>query len=484
LGGSTYTSIIATVTPKEEHSQETLSTLHFAQRAKSVKNVITRNVTIEDTVSGLRKEIRTLKRMMSESALKNKKIDTPTSSIDAPKKNEEDEDEDENENDEKFQEFATMKISLNQKIKESADLKRAQMEMEEEMLRIRTERELLQKKANESEDELEKLRLRHARVVSERRRSSIGLSGNQSNSRRESTLYSIMENMENMSIGCNDKSSTTSNAHTQTTTCDMISIDDAEREKEIAVDSAIDAALDSYKASEKERIDVAVAKAKSEYEVKEKKFKETIQSLRNDLLKSKKTFEEISSEASKEQKELNNTIDELSDKLKDSQDEANVLRDRLQIIEKRKPNVTILKKNKKATSSSSSKTTNKVEVSTIQIPFNISKTPETSPQMPLFGISFQSNDLNNARSILASSQKIQSVSNFFTMNQSASENQLNQDNVPSIQKKNVKMKNRDSSSSVSSNDSVRSKGSLHVTKGGRGRNSLRNLFSSAAIVTK
>ena len=64
LGGSTFTSIIATVTSKEEHAQETLSTLHFAQRAKSVKNVVTRNVEVVDTVSGLRRELRSLKKQL------------------------------------------------------------------------------------------------------------------------------------------------------------------------------------------------------------------------------------------------------------------------------------------------------------------------------------------------------------------------------------------------------------------------------------
>jgi kinesin family protein 15 len=67
LGGSTYTSIIATVTSKEEHAQETLSTLHFAQRAKSVKNVVTRNVEVIDTVSGLRRELRSLKKQLKRS---------------------------------------------------------------------------------------------------------------------------------------------------------------------------------------------------------------------------------------------------------------------------------------------------------------------------------------------------------------------------------------------------------------------------------
>ena len=71
LGGNTFTTIIATITSLPKHAQETLSTLHFAQRAKSVRNRVTRNVITDDAtrVQELEKQVRRLKRQMQKAAL-------------------------------------------------------------------------------------------------------------------------------------------------------------------------------------------------------------------------------------------------------------------------------------------------------------------------------------------------------------------------------------------------------------------------------
>ena len=159
LGGSTFTSIVATITPKEEHAQETLSTLHFAQRAKSVKNVVTRNVTIENTVSGLRKEIRTLKRMMSESAMKKHKP-SPVHSLQSlhgragevgVAGKEEDMAEGKEGGDCTLQELAVVKLNLNQELKKSAQLKSMQLEMEQKMNAVMEEQRVLREKAQARE---------------------------------------------------------------------------------------------------------------------------------------------------------------------------------------------------------------------------------------------------------------------------------------------------------------------------------------------
>ncbi|EKX53682.1 hypothetical protein GUITHDRAFT_64226, partial [Guillardia theta CCMP2712] len=48
LGGNSRTSIICTITPAAVHTEETLSTLKFATRAKTIKNTVTVNEVLDD----------------------------------------------------------------------------------------------------------------------------------------------------------------------------------------------------------------------------------------------------------------------------------------------------------------------------------------------------------------------------------------------------------------------------------------------------
>ena len=124
-----------------------------------MKNVVTRNVTIENTVSGLRKEIRTLKRMMSESAMKKNKH-TPAPSLHSlhgragvagVAGREEDMAEVKEGGDCTLQELAVVKLNLNQELKKSAQLKSMQMEMEQKMNAVMEEQRVLREKAQARE---------------------------------------------------------------------------------------------------------------------------------------------------------------------------------------------------------------------------------------------------------------------------------------------------------------------------------------------
>ena len=61
LGGNSKTFMIATVSPADESGNETLSTLKFAQRAKSVRNEAIINEDISGNVAALQQEIIRLK---------------------------------------------------------------------------------------------------------------------------------------------------------------------------------------------------------------------------------------------------------------------------------------------------------------------------------------------------------------------------------------------------------------------------------------
>eukprot|EP00960_Hanusia_phi_P053446 762078-Hanusia_phi.AAC.2 len=66
LGGNSRTSIICTITPAAVHSEETLSTLKFATRAKTIKNTVTVNEVLDDQalLRRYKKEIESLKKKL------------------------------------------------------------------------------------------------------------------------------------------------------------------------------------------------------------------------------------------------------------------------------------------------------------------------------------------------------------------------------------------------------------------------------------
>lgn len=67
MGGNARTAIICTITPASTHIEETLSTLKFASRAKTIKNKpeINEVVSEEALLKRYRKEIGTLKQQLS-----------------------------------------------------------------------------------------------------------------------------------------------------------------------------------------------------------------------------------------------------------------------------------------------------------------------------------------------------------------------------------------------------------------------------------
>ncbi len=66
LGGNSKTVLVATVTSVESCIAETMSTLKFAQRAKSIRNIVMRNEESTGTIASLQKEIVMLKSKLSK----------------------------------------------------------------------------------------------------------------------------------------------------------------------------------------------------------------------------------------------------------------------------------------------------------------------------------------------------------------------------------------------------------------------------------
>jgi len=67
LGGNSKTVIIANISPSSLNTNETLSTLKFAQRAKLIKNKAVINEESSGTIVLLKNEIKKLKRELSDS---------------------------------------------------------------------------------------------------------------------------------------------------------------------------------------------------------------------------------------------------------------------------------------------------------------------------------------------------------------------------------------------------------------------------------
>ena len=65
LGGNSKTVLIAAISPSSDAMSETLGTLKFAQRAKTVRNVVSANVFAHGNVEALQKEIRELRSQLS-----------------------------------------------------------------------------------------------------------------------------------------------------------------------------------------------------------------------------------------------------------------------------------------------------------------------------------------------------------------------------------------------------------------------------------
>jgi hypothetical protein len=179
LGGNTYTTIIATVTSLPKHAQETLSTLHFAQRAKSVRNCVTRNVITDDAtrVQELQKQVRRLKRQMQKAAadgtasLSSSMVPAsvgqpPLAARKALR--------------EAKEARAQLKAELNEQIAKEVELQQAHRMVEEKMARMEAERNKAVLDAAAREQELEELRLEHATLASRRRRSSVAFRRRQS----------------------------------------------------------------------------------------------------------------------------------------------------------------------------------------------------------------------------------------------------------------------------------------------------------------
>lgn len=68
LGGNSKTVLVATVSPSEQSIAETLSTLQFAQRAKSIRNQVTCNEETSGNLAALQKEIKTLREQLQQGA--------------------------------------------------------------------------------------------------------------------------------------------------------------------------------------------------------------------------------------------------------------------------------------------------------------------------------------------------------------------------------------------------------------------------------
>jgi kinesin family protein 15 len=74
LGGNSKTVIIATVAPNADSYSETLSTLRFAKRAKSIRNQAVINEDTDSDVVLLRQQIRALKAQLSQQQLLNQRL--------------------------------------------------------------------------------------------------------------------------------------------------------------------------------------------------------------------------------------------------------------------------------------------------------------------------------------------------------------------------------------------------------------------------
>ena len=74
LGGNSKTVIIATVAPNADSYSETLSTLRFAKRAKSIRNQAVINEDTDSDVVLLRQQIRALKAQLSQQHLLNQRL--------------------------------------------------------------------------------------------------------------------------------------------------------------------------------------------------------------------------------------------------------------------------------------------------------------------------------------------------------------------------------------------------------------------------
>ena len=490
LGGSTYTSIVATVTPKEEHAHETLSTLHFAQRAKSVKNVVTRNVTIEDTVLGLRKEVRKLKKLMSESAIKATKRGGENG-------------EGEGEGNEsgsaskRGEMLAETKLALNSQIKLAADLQREQLEMEEKMIAIQKkarasqlEAMRYQKEAQEREEELDRLRVAHAMKVSERRRSSVGLSSSWnggSKRGRESILFPINE-----SPGRRESLESRSPASKEEGTTKIFEKIECSCQTDPLVEAApslpptnlhencwTKETEDEIKERVEQAVEQAVARANKEstnrWEEKEstyqKEHQRELDRLREEVRKARQNSGQISVAASEEQSELNKKLFECQRLLKQwnqsfkekdelltsKEEEVQVLRGRIAVMQRQA---------EQSSSSSSSATAKKTTVKTLRIQPNASSSTTSmnfpfsstsSPLMGIMGISLAStsNNPTSATALLADMRKKEES------NKGA---RTSSDSITSVS---------------SSEEEYRAADGVKITrnsKGGRQRKSMRDMF--------
>ena len=486
LGGSTYTSIVATVTPKEEHAHETLSTLHFAQRAKSVKNVVTRNVTIEDTVLGLRKEVRKLKKLMSESAIKATK---------GGEENGEGEGDESGSASKRGEMLAETKLALNSQIKLAADLQREQLEMEEKMIAIQKkaranqlEAMRYQKEAQEREEELDRLRVAHAMKVSERRRSSVGLSSSWnggSKRGRESILFPInessgrKESLESRSPASMEKGTT---RISETIECSCQTDPPVEAAPSLPPTNLHENCWTKETEDEiKERVEQAVAHANKEstnrWEEKEstcqKEHQCELDRLREEVRKARQNSRQISVAASEEQSELNKKLFECQRLLKQSnqsfkekdelltskEEEVQVLRGRIAVMQRQA-------EQSSSSSSSSSATIKKTTVKTLRIQPNASSSTTSmnfpfsstsSPLMGIMGISLAStsNNPTSATALLADMRKKEEG------NKGA---RTSSDSITSVS---------------SSEEEYRTAGGVKITrnsKGGRQRKSMRDMF--------
>ena len=144
LGGNAFTSMIATISSAKSSNAETLSTLHFAQRAKNVKNHLVRSEQVDTSVENLQLQVRRLKRQVTQ-------LRGGHSSV------------------------SDLRRQLEQQLSEKCSEQKEQQDLLARIEQLSKERDLALSQAQETEAELESLRLTHAMAVSRRRRSSIGV---------------------------------------------------------------------------------------------------------------------------------------------------------------------------------------------------------------------------------------------------------------------------------------------------------------------
>ena len=371
LGGNTFTTIIATVTSLPKHAQETLSTLHFAQRAKSVRNRVTRNVITDDAtrVQELQREVRRLKRQIRSEARGNSdegakltrkgpfsmaaaglaRLDEKEAA-DAALRNAK-------------EARAQLKAELNEQIAKEVALQKQYKQVEDKMSRMAAERDKAVQDAAAREQELEELRLEHATLASKRRRSSISFRRRQSRMSAigaplspilpEGLMDRIQEQVrtekknKELALGVKEE---------QQSTCTAMQTDPVKFAKDVPRSSASTMTTSSLKSTaaqtaETEQSEVSIVTNDSSVQC-ELEFDEVLstaktdrdlrnlnaQELLRELLNQRKYLEEAQSSISKLSATAANTQKELSE-------ECNVLRERCDVLESEKASL-LLKQNK------------------------------------------------------------------------------------------------------------------------------------------